>query len=79
MKKSALMLGLCTLLACSAVNAAQGQAAAKAKAACQNNPTQCENAKSAAKKEAQAAKSACAKNQTACDNAKSKAKSAVKQ
>lgn len=78
MKKSVLLLGLCTLLTCSMVNAAQGQAAAKAQAACQNNPTQCANAKSMAKKERQAAKSACAKNQTACDNAKSKARGAAK-
>ena len=46
----------------------------KAKSACQNNATQCAQAKSTAKadaqKEAKAAKDACAKNQAACDNAK---------
>ncbi|WEF27127.1 late histone H1 [Klebsiella aerogenes] len=76
MKKSALLFGLFAIFVCSAANAAQGQAVANAKAACQNNPTQCANAKGAAKKEAQAAKNACAKNQSACNNAKAKVKSA---
>ncbi|MFP5596517.1 MULTISPECIES: late histone H1 [Kluyvera] len=81
MKKIAMMLGACALLAMGAANAANGQAVANAKTACQNNPSQCAQAKSTAKanaqKEAKAAKDACAKNQTACDNAKAKAKSAV--
>ena len=83
MKKLAIMIGTCTLLAWGAANAADGQAAAKAKSACQANPTQCSQAKSTAKadaqKEAQVAKNACAKNQSACDNAKTKAKNAVSQ
>lgn len=83
MKKFAMMLGTCTLLVWGAANAADGQAAAKAKSACQANPTQCSQAKSEAKaqaqKEAKAAKDACAKNQSACDNAKAKTRSAVKQ
>ncbi|WP_336220708.1 late histone H1 [Citrobacter amalonaticus] len=79
MKKFAMMLGACTLLVWGAANAADGQAAAKAKSACQANPTQCSQAKAQAQKEAKAAKDACAKNQSACDNAKAKAKSAVKQ
>lgn len=83
MKKLAMMLGACTLLVWGAANAADGQAVANAKSACQANPTQCSQAKSTAKadaqKEAQAAKNACAKNQSACDNAKAKAKSTVKQ
>lgn len=70
MKKIAMMLGACALLAMGAANAANGQAVANAKTACQNNPTQCAQAKSTAK-------DACAKNQTACNNAKAKAKSAV--
>ena len=79
MKKFAMMLGACTLLVWGAANAADGQAVAKAKSACQANPTQCSQAKAQAQKEAKAAKDACAKNQSACDNAKAKAKSAVKQ
>ncbi|MFP2240987.1 late histone H1 [Pseudescherichia vulneris] len=83
MKKLAMMLGACTLLVWSVANAADGQGVAKAKSACQENPTQCSQAKSTAKadaqKEAQAAKNACAKNQSACDNAKAKTKNAVKQ
>ncbi|WP_223802307.1 late histone H1 [Kluyvera sp. CRP] len=69
------------MLICGAAAAANGQAVSKAKTACQDNPTQCDQAKSTAKanaqKEAKAAKDACAKNQTACDNAKAKAKSAA--
>lgn len=76
-------MGACALLAWGAANAADGQAAAKAKSACQANPTQCSQAKSDAKaqaqKEAKAAKDACAKNQSACENAKAKTRSAVKQ
>ncbi len=83
MKKLVLALCACTLMVWGAANAADGQAAAKAKSACQSNPTQCSQAKSTAKanaqKEAQAAKNACAKNQSACDNAKAKAKSSMKQ
>jgi len=81
MKKITLMLGACAMLICGAATAANGQAVSKAKTACQDNPTQCTQAKSTAKanaqKEAKAAKDACAKNQTACDNAKAKAKSAA--
>ncbi|HDG1692393.1 TPA: late histone H1 [Kluyvera georgiana] len=81
MKKITLMLGTCAMLICGAATAANGQAINKAKTACQDNPTQCAQAKSTAKanaqKEAKAAKDACAKNQTACDNAKAKAKSAA--
>ncbi|MGL4719007.1 MAG: late histone H1 [Kluyvera intermedia] len=78
MKKLAMMLGACTLLAWGAANAANGQAVAQAKSACESNPTQCSQAKSDAKKEAQAAKDACGKNKSACDDAKNKAKNAVK-
>lgn len=82
MKKLALALAACSLLAWNAADAAGGQIATQAKTACQNNQTQCSQAKSAAKekaqKETQAAKDACAKNQTACDNAKTAAKNAVK-
>ncbi|MGU9647459.1 late histone H1 [Salmonella enterica] len=78
MKKIAMALGICALLACGAASAANGQVVSKAKSACQNNPTQCSQAKSTAKadaqKEAKAAKDACAKNQAACDNAKTTAK-----
>ena len=77
MKKLTILVGLCVALACGAANAANGQAATNAKAACQSNPQQCSQAKAKAQKETQAAKDACAKNKTACDNAKSKAKSAV--
>lgn len=84
MKKITLMLGTCAMLICGAATAANGQAINKAKTACQDNPTQCAQAKSTAKanaqkeaKAAKAAKDACAKNQTACDNAKAKAKSAA--
>ncbi|HHI2554940.1 late histone H1 [Klebsiella aerogenes] len=81
MKKLAMALGLSVLMACGAASAANGQAVSKAKSACQDNPSQCAQAKSTAKagaqKEAQAAKDACAKNQSACDNAKSRAKSAA--
>jgi len=70
MKKLATMLGVCTLLVCGAASAANGQVVANAKSACQDNPTQCSQAKSDAKataqKQAQAAKDACANNQTAC-------------
>ncbi|MCJ1877421.1 late histone H1 [Klebsiella sp. HSTU-Sny5] len=82
MKKLAMALGLSALMACGAASAANGQAASKAKTACQDNPTQCAQVKSTAKadaqKEAQAAQNACAKNQSACDNAKTAAKNAVK-
>lgn len=78
MKKLAMMLGACTLLARGAANAANGQVVTKAKSACEANPTQCSQAKSDAKKEAQAAKDACDKNKSACDEAKTKAKNAVK-
>lgn len=78
MKKLAMALGACTLLVWGAANAANGQAVSKAKSACQNNPTQCSQAKSDAQKEAKAAKDACAKNQAACDNAKTAAHKAVK-
>lgn len=82
MKKLSMMLGACILMAWGAANAADGQIVTNAKTACQNNPTQCSQAKSAAKenaqKEAKAAKDACAKNQSACDNAKTAAKNAVK-
>lgn len=81
MKKMAIMLGACAMMVWGAANAANGQAVANAKSACQSNPTQCSqaksNAKSQAQKEAKAAKDACAKNQTSCDNAKAKAKSAA--
>lgn len=81
MKKIATMVGACVLLAWGVANAADGQVVSKAKTACENNPTQCSQAKSTAKanaqKEAKAAKTACANNQTACDNAKAKAKDAV--
>lgn len=74
MKKLAMALGICALMACGAASAANGQVVSKAKSACQNNATQCAQAKSTAKadaqKEAKAAKDACAKNQAACDNAK---------
>ncbi|MDK9354850.1 late histone H1 [Lelliottia sp. V106_10] len=79
MKKFAMALGICALMACGAASAANGQVVSKAKSACQNNPTQCSQAKSDAQKEAKAAKDACAKNQSACDNAKAKTRSAVKQ
>lgn len=82
MKKLAMALGICALMACGAASAANGQVVSKAKSACQNNATQCAQAKSTAKadaqKEAKAAKDACAKNQAACDNAKTAAKNAVK-
>ncbi|CAM6305021.1 late histone H1 [Klebsiella michiganensis] len=82
MKKLAMALGICALMACGAASAANGQVVSKAKSACQNNATQCAQAKSTAKadaqKEAKAAKDACAKNQAACDNAKTGAKNAVK-
>lgn len=78
MKKLAMMLGACALLVWGAANAANGQAVAQAKSACESNPTQCSQAKSDAKKEAQAAKDACGKNKSACDDAKNKAKNAVK-
>jgi len=82
MKKLAMMLGVCTLLVCGAASAANGQVAANAKTACQDNPTQCTQAKSTAKataqKQAQAAKDACANNQAACDNAKAGVKNAAK-
>ncbi len=82
MKKLAMMLGACTLLVCGAASAANGQVAANAKSPCQDNPTQCSQAKSTAKataqKQAQAAKDACAKNQSACDNAKANVKNAAK-
>ena len=82
MKKFAMALGICALMVCGAASAANGQVVSKAKSACQNNPTQCSQAKSTAKadaqKEAKAAKDACAKNQAACDNAKTAAKNAVK-
>lgn len=82
MKKLASYIGACVLLVWGVANAADGQAIAKAKAACQANPTQCAQekikAKADAQKEAQAAKQACAKNQSACENAKAKAKSAIK-
>lgn len=81
MRKMTVMLGLCVVMVCGAANAATSQVVTNAKTACQNNPTQCSNAKSAAKntakKETQAAKDACSKNQSMCDGAKSKAKSAV--
>lgn len=77
MKKLAAMIGACALLVWGCANAADGQAAAKAKSACQANPTQCSQAKANAQKEAQAAKDACAKNQTACNDAKTKAKNAA--
>lgn len=79
MKKIVALFGLCAVMACGVAIAANGQAISKAKTACQNNPTQCSQAKADAKKEAQAAKDACAKNQSACDSAKAKARSAVKQ
>lgn len=79
MKKVTLLIAACTFMVCGMANAANGQAVANAKAACQSNPTQCANAKSQAKKEAQAAKEACSKNQAACNNAKSKAKKAMSQ
>lgn len=79
MKKVTLLIAACALMLGTMANAADGQAVTKAKTACQNNPTQCANAKSQAKKEAQAAKEACAKNQTACNDAKSKAKKAASQ
>ncbi|CAM3834158.1 TPA: late histone H1 [Klebsiella variicola] len=82
MKQFAMALGICALMVCGAANAANGQMISKAKSACQNNPTQCSQAKSTAKadaqKEAKAAKAACAKNETACNNAKNNAKNAVK-
>lgn len=82
MKKLAMMLGVCTLLVCGAASAANVQVAANAKTACQDNPTQCTQAKSTAKataqKQAQAAKDACANNQAACDNAKADVKNAAK-
>lgn len=66
MKKLAMMVGACALLALGAANAADGQGLAKAKSDCQANPTQCAQAKSTAKanaqKEAQAAKSAASKH-----------------
>ncbi|WP_270031019.1 late histone H1 [Klebsiella michiganensis] len=65
MKKLAMALGICALMACGAASAANGQVVSKAKSACQNNATQCAQAKSTAKadaqKEAKAAKDACAK------------------
>lgn len=78
MKKIAMMFGACLLLVWGSANAANGQAVAKAKSACESNPSQCSQAKSDAKKEAQAAKDACEKNKSACDDAKAKAKSMVK-
>lgn len=81
MKKLASCIGACVLLVWGVANAANGQAVAKAKSACEANPTQCSQAKATAKadaqKEAQAAKQACAKNQSACENAKAKAKTKV--
>ena len=78
MRKFAMTLGICALMTCGAAGAANGQVVSKAKSACQDNPTQCSQAKADAQKEAKAAKDACAKNQAACDNAKTAAKSAVK-
>lgn len=75
MKKLAMMLGTCALLVCGAASAANGQVAANAKSACQDNPTQCSQAKSTAKANAQ--KDACANNQSACDNAKANVKNAA--
>jgi len=77
MEKLTITLVAYMLLALGPAHAANGQAIAKAKSACQANPTQCSQVKASAKKEVQAAKDACAKNPSACDNAKSKAKSAM--
>lgn len=41
MKKLAMALGICALMACGAASAANGQVVSKAKSACQNNATQC--------------------------------------
>lgn len=78
------VLALCTsvFMFCGASNAATGQIISMAKSACQNNQTQCSEAKSAAKSDAQkevkVAKNACAKNQTSCDNVKTAAKKTLK-
>lgn len=78
------VLALCTsvIMICGASNAATNQIVSMTKSACQNNQTQCSEAKSAiksnAQKEVKAAKDACAKNQTSCDNAKTAAKNNLK-